>query len=117
MTITPEELDEIEARASAATPGPWDYSVTDGVFIEFTHADVMRLDQSLSPQGEGNNTFVAAARTDIPRLVAALREAWEAIEDALGMLIEAGLNSNASARESAVRNAIWERLREAHHGR
>jgi hypothetical protein len=63
-----EKLDEIEARAKAATEGPWifrekqDDIVGDGLRIAFT-------------LNRRNAAFMASARTDVPRLVAALNEA------------------------------------------
>lgn len=77
-------LDAIEARAEAATPGPW--VVEDDQFgaplvkvapesttlIERTVADV---DFIGIPKADFNAAFIAAARTDVPRLVRELREA------------------------------------------
>ena len=53
--ITEQQLAEIEARANAATEGPWT--------IEVTNAD-----------------FFAAARADVPALVAEVRKLREALQ-------------------------------------
>lgn len=77
------ELKAIEARAAAATPGPW---VIDGYDAgQNRHKLLMNcVDQTAdnwqwvawlglgTPQ---NAEFIAAARTDVPALCAALREA------------------------------------------
>lgn len=82
--INTDRLDQIEARANAATEGPWvkdpdepDHvlkpdrpgSTWDGTYI----ATVQRDDFNLFE--EANTEFIAAARTDVPALVAAIRAA------------------------------------------
>ena len=84
MTTEPErapelsdgELAEIEARAAAATEGPWE---ADGSEIYDAAGDWVgeSLDLDAPDGGETNARFAAAARTDVPRLVAALRAARE----------------------------------------
>jgi hypothetical protein len=65
--ITPERLAEIEARVNAATPGPWVHDefwgVVDPVFVD--------EDGHLAPQ---DMKFIAAAREDVPDLIARVRE-------------------------------------------
>jgi hypothetical protein len=60
-------LDEIEARANAATPGPWKYCA-DSDAIKGTNALIVRGARSNS------GPFIAAARTDVPALIARVRE-------------------------------------------
>lgn len=68
--ITAAELAEIEARATTATPGPW-IAEEDGLVW------ANRLGDPVSGSTEMENAdFIAAARTDVPRLVAALRAAY-----------------------------------------
>ena len=71
--MTPEELDAIEQRANAATPGPWE------LVDWFSAVEPGRTDLG-SPIGEvgcdlaiADAEFVAAARTDIPALIAEIR--------------------------------------------
>jgi hypothetical protein len=61
-------LDEIEARANAATPGPWGYSDFSGSI----HSSV----GTLIAQGAwpDSGPFIACARTDVPALIARVRE-------------------------------------------
>ena len=60
-------LDEIEARANAATPGPWTpqtIRLIDGV----------DLPDATVAQWQRDAAFIAAARTDVPALSARVRE-------------------------------------------
>jgi hypothetical protein len=73
-----DRLDEIEARANAATAGPWSWAQWyDGLSLgakERAGVDAT-LFQHIEPVlGTGHDTeFIAAARQDVPALVAALR--------------------------------------------
>lgn len=87
--ITDEELDRIEARAAAATTGPWtsfvegrDHESGDD-FIR-TGGDADRSPDlyvrvafgerpGVTPAGPDDLDFIAAARQDVPRLVAEIR--------------------------------------------
>lgn len=81
--ITDEELQEMEARCNAATPGPW-YDSRPTKSIRVTHESPAfnrgsfniakyptRTNESLlsHEEWEGNATFIAAARTDVLRLI------------------------------------------------
>jgi hypothetical protein len=67
--MTEDDLQAIEARANAATPGPWQLTGgRDEVYdIIGDGRDVVQ--QVLSPDAE----FIASARTDVPALVAEVR--------------------------------------------
>ena len=83
--MTDNWLEQIEARANAATPGPWDY---DGMHNEI-HAYVAKeawliiCDEYVVGDGptldefghheNANFRFIAHARADIPRLIAEVR--------------------------------------------
>lgn len=76
--MTNEELNEILARAAAASPGPW---VADGSAVEAFNAPIdpdiaitgsMTI-HSLPAEHEANAAFIAAAREDVPNLVAEVR--------------------------------------------
>jgi hypothetical protein len=80
--MTPEELDAIEARANAATKGPWLAFPGSGMVGAAwrSHGWVADVPRFLSP-GVNNHRvadaeFIAHARTDVPSLVAELRKAW-----------------------------------------
>ncbi len=87
--ITGERLKEIEARAAAASEGPWiakmGYSGAertlflvrgdqfDGVLFGLGH------DEAETTQHEADTTFIAHARQDVPDLVAEVRRLREAL--------------------------------------
>lgn len=73
--MSEQRLAEILARATAATPGRWK---SDGAEIYGTLGDVLMIDLWVGEtldindqeQSNANAAFVAAARTDVPELVA-----------------------------------------------
>ncbi len=78
--MTDEELDAIEARAAAATPGPWE-PTRDGSLVMDSETDLFHvfphtrgpddpLDFSVQ---KPNAAFIAHAREDVPNLVAEVR--------------------------------------------
>lgn len=69
-----QELQAIEERANAATPGPWvaDFAITWNVVVGTLKKVITRT------SGINNNTradaeFIAAARADVPALIAEVR--------------------------------------------
>jgi hypothetical protein len=95
MTLA-DRIAEIEARADAATKGPWQAylgrsidQLTDGghgypmnVYSDSATIVAQGEWESLPPgfQHENDALFCAAARSDVPALCAALKVACEAIE-------------------------------------
>lgn len=67
-------LDAIEQRARAATEGPWEY---DGRTL-WGRDDIGRI-KADTPE---DRAFTTAARTDVPALVARVRELEEALQAA-----------------------------------
>lgn len=65
------DLDAIEQRTRAATEGPWEY---DGRTL-WGRDDIGRI-KADTPE---DRAFTAAARTDVPALVARVRELEEAL--------------------------------------
>lgn len=83
--LTPDELAAWEALAAAATPGPWRIEeeqisyATSGyrLYDPANNCVAGNFDYEVGGICErGDAEFIAAARTDIPRLAAALRSAW-----------------------------------------
>ncbi len=70
-----ERLDEIKARAEAATEGPWTGNNGDGYGAYYvdnpTGRTVARCDYG-PYEGSRDAEFIAHARTDVPDLVAAV---------------------------------------------
>lgn len=112
-----ERLAEIEARANAATPGPWvgdDGHVHSKPASDAAHAYVMRLmrdkafaaaeteEQTNRPETEvawcsqehenfeADEAFIAAARTDVPWLTSQLRRAVELLHTEAAHARQAG---------------------------
>ena len=100
MTLTPEALEEIKARAEAATPGLWmpghyprdnhpcecKYVLSEGYFgaICTVHMSETRaIEEGDNPppiEAKANILFIAHARQDIPALIQALEERDAEIE-------------------------------------
>jgi hypothetical protein len=77
--VTEEELAEIEARANAAAEGPWivvdtfqgqESGVEDAVGFSVVQPYIEFENSGLSPE---NARFIAAARSDIPRLITEIK--------------------------------------------
>lgn len=86
MTI---DIDAIEARANAATPGPWEIAPLlcgpdgQGVYQSESFGPICEVGDPY-PRGDNrpqeNMVFIAAARQDVPALCSALRETRAALE-------------------------------------
>lgn len=78
--MTPEELSAIEQRANAATPGPWEFdgdcTIDGGGAV--CHMAEHKSHHTFARTGEwyssADAAFIANARTDIPALIAYIRE-------------------------------------------
>ena len=90
--LTPDDLAAMEARCAAATPGPWAvdgtaalgaYGVVCATAAEHV-ASVFYLAQRLSlsnrPKRDANAAFIAASRSDLPRLLAEVRRLRAEVE-------------------------------------
>jgi hypothetical protein len=89
--MTDEELAGVEARANAATTGPWEWKVRDDSGPLAMHSgDVIVFDDGTawgeygSPMhnAAADATFIAHARTDVPALVAEVRRLRGLVRDA-----------------------------------
>ena len=70
--MTPERLAEIEARAEAATEGPWE-AWDRGIGFE-VHVNAECLNSEFRETfRQADAEFIAAARTDVPDLLAEVR--------------------------------------------
>jgi hypothetical protein len=89
--MTNEELDAIERRANAATPGPWFPPVTRerGPGCDDRACVVDHEGCAVWPWHRREDMeFAYAARTDVPALIARVRELEAALKDiAVGDLI------------------------------
>ncbi len=94
--MTEEQLREIEARAAAATPGPWhplpshasafENPVTGELVSTVVALAVCDTDgdpvQNGGAEGTPNAVFIAHAREDVPALIAEVRRLMKALEEA-----------------------------------
>lgn len=79
--ISEAELDAMSDRANAATPGPWESSIegrdhsSGDSFILTSDPDGTRSERDLYLTGgtDADQDFIAAARTDVPRLIGEVR--------------------------------------------
>jgi len=75
MTIlSDDELNHIQARADAATPGPWDARFDgerQGIFV--AQKSVALFDIGHLRPSAPDSDFIAHAREDVPRLLAEVR--------------------------------------------
>lgn len=80
--LTAERLAEIEARANAATPGPW-YAEHRGV-VAGACREVIDIVDDCAVSGwrdyPANQAFIAHAREDVPALVAEVRRLTAALD-------------------------------------
>ena len=73
-------LNEIEARANAATPGPWEAGCNDR-HMHYVTTENEEFCQTYGPElydsqgffSDDDTAFIAHARTDVPDMAAALR--------------------------------------------
>jgi hypothetical protein len=85
--MTPEELAAIKARAAAATPGPWRFTDYEGepyIAGPGVPTDNYVCDFGWHYNGDvppENPAFIAAARADVPALVAEVERLRQALED------------------------------------
>lgn len=99
------DLDAIENRANAATEGPWEY---DGRTL-WGRDDIGRI-KAVTPE---DRVFTAAARTDVPDLVARVRELEaengklrDDLETAAGNNGHIVISTEDSARAIRIRESI-----------
>ena len=77
--ITPADLAAMEARCAAATAGPWEHEWTGYRYaIESRDGVIAKLSEYVTMEKERMDAeFIAASRTDIPRLLAEVRRLRE----------------------------------------
>lgn len=96
MQIDQQRLAEIEARANAATPGPWarDIEQNESAVIACSSGTITTWGVRFN-----DAAFIAHSRVDIPDLCAALRASLAACERLRA--------ENAELRESREESAEW----------
>jgi len=79
--MTTDRLAEIKARTAAAPLGPWRVGLDDEHGFYAVVYDVHGISLTGSYPGDQAAAFIAAARSDVPDLVAALEDAYARIAD------------------------------------
>jgi hypothetical protein len=106
-------LDRIERRANAATKGPWGFSCGDRRYIADPSTDIVGEVAPLysgqticvfavASASQGDAEFIASARTDVPALIARVRE-LEAQRDHERALLECAPWATYSEGETLLR--------------
>jgi hypothetical protein len=93
-TLTEQQLDEIEARANAATPGPWEEHADYGPhFYAYLGGSYLRgvgtLNFGDGEDAEADREFVLNARQDVPALLAEVRRLRARVTELEGPAVEA----------------------------
>lgn len=108
--LTEAELAAIEAREKAATAGPWAFDNDKMRGDEIRHGDDVVLRSTMPWHdvtdiecAEADRAFIAAARTDVPRLLADLRAVKR--ERDVARATSARLNARAQAAEGVILRA------------
>jgi len=103
--MTETELKEIEAREEAATPGPWLHKDADAYGVR--SADGINGLRCVASGFLNNDDieFVSHSRTDIPRLIKAIRERDKRIAE-----LEEAIESASEAVYYGYRNRAFEVL-------
>jgi hypothetical protein len=105
--MTEQELQAIEALAAAATPGPW--TVVDEDYLKPTIIGGDNVGDGYVIRS-ADAAFIAAARTDVPALVAEVRRLWR-VEDVAKALSAAQRSGDLHQSQRALlsfRHALGE---------
>jgi len=125
--MTKEELDAMQARADAATKGPW-VTVVDSIETEWERSPhgPDRIVDRFADTRDSDLSFIANARVDVPRLIAAVLELQATVErqaaELLAVDTSLGLPTMSERRSrgqivAALREAIDEASRMGADGR
>jgi hypothetical protein len=126
LPLTPQQLDDIEARTNAATPGPWEpYPAYGPAFhANTTHGQLMGvgdLEFGAGEQAEADAAFVRHAREDIDALLDAYRRLTTELADqadadtiadrATQVITAMGADIRAARAERDRYRAAWQSAR------
>jgi hypothetical protein len=98
--LSREEIQEIEARCKAATPGPWEDTFYDA---EWYVTGPEYTDVSFN---ESDTIFIAHSREDVPALVAEVKRQGTALETVREKLREAALALRGALTAEAEQNVL-----------
>lgn len=96
------DLDSIESAARAATPGPW--RLSDGRPVRVLDADNCYVCTGHTPAGDRDLAHIATAHPGaVLAMVARIRELEGAVDTAIDLLDEAGIDNERSQSLTAAR--------------
>jgi hypothetical protein len=78
--MTPEDLAAVEARANAATPGPWMITHDGGLIVKSDAGFICDFACGTGTHAHDAN-FIATARTDVPLLLAEVKRLQIVLRD------------------------------------
>jgi hypothetical protein len=81
--MTRNELDAIEARAHKATAGPWRAALVGRLYDRWVIEPDRLAECAFGLRKQQDAAFIAAARTDVPALVAEVRRLTALVEAAV----------------------------------
>lgn len=114
MTLDLDALDAIEARANAATAGPWKCGRERDEVGLIVHAHTYLSQTVIAPPGSGyrpqeDSAFIAAARSDVPALIAEVRR----LKARVSQLSAAGAAGQVFCRDNIALRDERDQLRES----
>lgn len=115
--MTPAELATIEALANAATPVPWRVDHSGDVVYDEPCVGVVGVAENLN---EDDSAFIAAARSAIPELIAALRDVAARhvrVHDEADKYQTRALDAEAEVKRLREAEASWAKVYETHTNR
>lgn len=87
MSLSKQDLDRLADRCSGATKGPWQAKHFDrGSVVQPVGStrSILRLIDNTPCLSQGDATFIAAARTEVPQLIEEVCQLREAADEAIG---------------------------------
>jgi hypothetical protein len=87
--MTRNELDAIEARAHKATAGPWRAALVGRLYDRWVIEPDRLAECAFGLRKQQDAAFIAAARTDVPALVAEVRRLTALVEAACDLGVAA----------------------------
>lgn len=118
--MTDEQLAAIEQRAEAATSGPWcadeyrvyrsdsvhdaKYGYNDTCLIDTKHQNYYNSRTRAEADQTADMAFIAAARTDVPALLAEVRRLGSLLDTARGALADIGHMTPGEVARGVMQN-------------
>ena len=99
--MTPQRIAEIEARAKAATEGPWGYN-KESASVWWPAPETAYSPQVCAYIGKEDGEFCAHARQDIPDLLVEMKRLKAVFRGTIGALRDEGMHGTADRLQEFV---------------